>query len=177
MAVEDLKYFKQFDIKFSTLAIGIHEFHLDIKKKYFAKHKNEEIIDANIQVLLELNKKENLCIFNFTIDGQLTLQCDICLDDLAYPIHTEETLILKLSEETTGEYEDENILFVNTNEHIYNIEQVLYEIIYAQIPMRKSHEDVEQECNKNMIKQLELYTSKQTQAIDDRWEVLKNLKI
>ncbi len=43
--------------------------------------------------------------------------------------------------------------------------------------MRKSHEDVEQECNKNMIKQLELYTSKQTQAIDDRWEVLKNLKI
>ena len=43
MAVEDLKYFKQFDIKFSTLAIGIHEFHLDIKKNSLPNIKTKKL--------------------------------------------------------------------------------------------------------------------------------------
>ncbi len=176
MAVKDLKYFEQFDIKLSILTIGIHEFTLNINNTFFSKHKNEEIKGANVKVLLKVSKKENLCLFTFTVKGELTLECDVCLDDLQYSIATEETFILKLSKDDETN-EDVNILYIKPNDYIYNVEQVLYEMIYAQIPMRKSHEDLQQTCNKNMTTRLELYTNKQRQQTYERWDALKKLNI
>ena len=176
MVVEDLTYFKQFDIKLSTLIIGLHEFNFTINKTFFSKHQNEEIIDTHIDVILKVNKKETMYLFDFALKGILTLQCDVCLEDMEYPIQTEEELILKISHENEHR-EDDNIIFISPNEQIYNVEQILYEIIYAQVPMRKAHQDINQSCNKEMIEWIEKNANTHTQETDPRWEALKNLKL
>jgi len=174
--VEDLKYFKQFDIKLSTLIIGLHEFNLIIDKTFFTKHLNEEIKDANIDILLKVNKKETLYLFDFTLNGNITLQCDVCLEDMEYPIETEEELIVKVSLKA-GQQEDQNIVFISPNEQTYNVEQIIYEIIYAQVPMRKAHQDINKSCDQEMIQWIAQTSIKQTQDTDPRWEALKNLKL
>lgn len=173
--VEDLEYFKQFDIKFATLAIGTHEFDLKIDKTFFTKHNNEEIEDAEVAVSLTVNQKENMSVFDFTVNGKLILICDICLESLEYAFCTEEKLILKTSNEQRRN-EDENIVFINPSIQVYNVEQILYEIIYGQIPMRKAHQDVNQSCNKDMINRIKQNSKKQTHELDPRWEALKEIK-
>jgi uncharacterized metal-binding protein YceD (DUF177 family) len=175
--VEDKNYFKQFDIKLSTLIIGLHEFHFSINKSFFLKHPNEEIIDSHLDIQLKVNKKETMSLFTFILKGSITLQCDVCLEELEYPVDTEEELIVKVSSQESGRQEDENIVFISPNEQNYNVEQYIYEIIYAQIPMRKSHQDINQLCDNEMIEWIEKNANKQIEATDPRWEALKNIKL
>ena len=174
--MEDLNYFKQFDIKFGTLGIGLHEYEIKVDKTFFSKHQNEEIKDAGVNILLKVNKKETMSVFDFLLEGTLTLACDICLEDLIYPFNTEEEWIIKISHEHK-ENEDDNIIYVNPNEYTYNIEQILYEIIYAQIPMRKVHKDTHQPCNQEMINWIEQNTQQQSRETDPRWDALKEIKL
>ncbi|MBP7103002.1 MAG: DUF177 domain-containing protein [Bacteroidales bacterium] len=174
--MKDIKYFKQFDIKFATLGIGLHEFDLKIDNTFFSKHTNEEIKDADIDIKLSLNKKETMCLFNFSLQGKLVLICDLCLEDLEYVFHTKEELILKISNEVR-QSEDENIVYIHSNEQIFNVEQFLYEIIYAQVPMRKAHQEMNQTCNQEMIHWIEMNSKEKIQHTDPRWEGLKDIKL
>lgn len=176
MVVEETKYFKQFDIKFSTLGIGLHEFVLNIDKTFFLKHANDEIKDADIQICLTVHKSETMAVFDFDLKGTLIVSCDICLEDLTYPIHIKEELILKTSQEHR-ESEDENIAYVNPNEHQYNVELFLYEVLYASLPMRKTHPEMNQTCNDIMIQYLEKSSQSTKPEIDPRWEALKEIHL
>lgn len=173
--MEDVIYFKQFDIKFATLELGIHEFNLKIDKTFFTKHNNEEIKDADVDVSLKVIQEEDMCLFDFTLNGKLILLCDLCLGELEYAFDTEEKLILKISN-NQKQSEDENIVFINPNTQIYNVEQILYEIIYAQVPMRKVHQDVNQSCDKEMINKIKQNSKKQIEQTDPRWDALKAIK-
>ncbi len=175
IVVEDLVYFKQFDIKLSMLTIGLHEFNFTIDKFFFEKHINDEIIDANVEILLQINKKETMYLLNFTVSGALTLQCDVCLDDMEYLIQTEEELILKTTNENL-EKDYDNIDFISPQEQTYNVEQIIYEVLYAQIPMRKTHEENNQTCNQEFINWLLQNEEKEKQTTDPRWDTLKKIK-
>lgn len=178
IVVEDLIYFKQFDIKLNILTIGLHEFNFKVNKTFFTRHINDEIIDADVEVLLQISKKETMYMLDFTLNGSLTLQCDICLDNMEYLIQTEEKLILKTINESL-EQDYDNIVFINPQDQIYNIEQIIYEVLYAQIPMRKTHEEKNQACNQEFISWLNQNKEKQMheQTTDPRWDTLKKIKI
>lgn len=176
MIVEEIKYFKQFDIKFSTLRIGLHELKIDLNKTFFLKHENDEIKDANVEILLKVNKQETMIIFDFEMKGSLTLSCDVCLEDLNYPIQTQEELIVKIIQEQR-ESDDENIAYVSPNEHTYNIEQYIYEVLYALVPMRKTHLELNQACNELMIQYIEKTNQETKREPDPRWEALKEIKL
>lgn len=176
MIVEEINYFKQFDIKFSTLRIGLHEYKIEINKTFFQKHENDEIKDADVEILLKVNKQETMIIFDFDMKGFLTLSCDVCLEDINYPIQTKEELIVKLSQQHR-ESDDENIAYISPNEHTYNIEQYIYEVLYALVPMRKTHMDLNQACNELMIQYIEKANQETNREPDPRWEALKEIKL
>ena len=56
--MEDKVYFKQFDIEFVKLPLGVSGFELAVDKRFFEKHTNDEILDADILVQLQVEKKE-----------------------------------------------------------------------------------------------------------------------
>ena len=176
-AMEDKDYFKQFDIYFGNLSLGRHCFHLEIKDTIFEKHGNEDITGANVSVQLELERKENLVIFYFQMCGTLYSTCDLCLEKLSIPVSNDEKLMLKIVSEPC-ESDDENIVFVGESTYFYNVEQAIFEYLYALIPIRKTHEEFGIEsCNQEMLALIENAKVKQTKQEDERWEVLKNIKI
>jgi uncharacterized metal-binding protein YceD (DUF177 family) len=175
--VKDKSYFKQFDIRFGSLAFGNHKMEIEVNDLFFEKHINEDIQGCNINIRLTVERKETMVSLDFDIQGSLISFCDLCLEKLTMPVEKHETLILK----TTGkskESDDENIVFVGEKEYSYNIEQIIYEYIVILIPIRKVHQETGNEtCNPEMLKLIEQTKKTSSPQYDERWNVLKNLEI
>ncbi len=180
VSMVDKVYFKQFDIEFVKLPIGIHEYGIKVDKMFFEKHPNDEILDADVDVRLTVEKKETLLRFRFHLKGNITLKCDVCLEDILHPIDIEESFVLKTKKEEEEESEDENMVYLPSEAYSYNVEQILYEMIYADVPMRKCHDDYpDQHCSPSMLDLLKKHgqTEKDKNETDPRWDALKNLKL
>lgn len=177
--MENKVYFKQFDIEIIKLPLGFSDFQLNANKLFFEKHPNDEILDANVGILINVEKKENLIAFNFHLRGTLTLKCDICLENLSYPLDVKDTLIIKQGNKSVYDINDESIVYLSPDAYKYNVEQIVYELICSNIPMRKVHGDYEgQECNKEMSRILKkLQKSENKERTDPRWDALKDLKL
>jgi len=174
--VKEKEYFKQFDIKFGSLALGNHQLKVEIGSAFFRKYKNDDIKDGDIRVDVVVERKETMTALKFDIQGYVVGVCDVCLEDLTIPISKQEVVILK----TTGiakESGDENIVFVGEKEFLYNIEQLMYECIVTSVPIRKTHQETGTEaCNPDMLKWIAEAQNGSFLQEDERWRVLKNIK-
>ena len=177
--MEDKVYFKQFDIEFVKLPLGVSGFELAVDKRFFEKHTNDEILDADILVQLQVEKKETFMRFLFHLKGTVTLRCDLCLEELAFPLDTESAFTLRKAEKDELSEEDENMIYLSPEAYSYNVEQLIYELAYAALPMRKVHSDYPgQQCNREMLDLLERHQRKQEDgACDPRWDALKDIKL
>ncbi|MCL2131332.1 MAG: DUF177 domain-containing protein [Lentimicrobiaceae bacterium] len=170
-------YFKQFDIHFGSLGFGTHRLDLEVNDMFFEKHDIEDIIGGKVHVRLELERKETLVVLHFSMEGTLSSVCDRCLDEISIPAAGEETLMLKIVSEPC-ESDDENIVFIQENVHSYNVEQTVFEYLYAMIPMRKVHgETGNGTCNPEMLELIEKAKAKPTKQEDSRWEALKQIEL
>ena len=175
-SVKEKNYFKQFDIRFGTLPFGHCQMEVNVSRLFFEKYKNDDILDCNICININVERKQTMVSLNFDLKGIIVCLCDRCLEKLTIPIARQETLILK----TTGiaqERENEDIVFVGEKEYSYNIEQIVYEYIVGLIPMRKVHQQTgEETCNADMLKLIEEAKNASSPKEDGRWDVLKNIE-
>ena len=175
--MEDKNYFKQFDIQFGNLNLGKYRSDLEVNCSFFEKHSNEDVIDANIAIQLDIERKETLIILHFNMEGTLYSNCDLCLEKISIPVHHSESLILKIVP-NPHESDDENIVFINENVYSYNVEQIIFEYLYALLPIRKVHGEIgPQTCNQNMLSLIEKAKAKPLKQVDARWDALKSIKL
>ena len=176
--MKESQYFEQFDIEFVKLPVGKSECDMEITKAFFEKHTNEEIADAEVKVHLVFNKQETFMTFQLHVTGNVTIKCDICLEDLLLPIDIQEDFLLKQAVEDGIDGEDENVIYVSPNTFSYNLEQLLYELVYASIPLRKVHSDYPgQQCDEQMLELIKAHQNKKTEETNPQWDALKNLKL
>jgi len=114
----------------------------------------------------------------FRIKGKVELICDRCLGKYDQDIEQDTYVFIKFGEGSSEEGDD--VFWVSPEEHQFNIAQLLYEYIVLSIPVKHVHpddENGESTCNKEMLKQLEKYSSgRKVSGTDKRWEVLGKLK-
>jgi uncharacterized metal-binding protein YceD (DUF177 family) len=171
--VKDREYFKQFDIKFGSLALGNHQMEVEVNRSFFEKYKNDDIQDCDIQVDITIERKETMVNLHFDMQGYIVSLCDICLEELTIPVSKQETVILKITG-PAKESDNENIIFLGEKEYFYNIEQLLYEYIVTSIPIRKVHQETgDGNCNPDMLKRIEEAKNGASPQEDERWKVLK----
>lgn len=176
--MEDKVYFEQFDIQFVKFPIGKSECDMKLTKTFFEKHTNEEIVDADVNVHLIFNKQENFMTFHLHLKGDVTLKCDVCLEDLHFPLDVQDDFLLKISEEEGIDKEDENVIYVANGAYSYNLEQLLYELVYADIPLKKVHSDYPgQACNEEMLRLIESLQNQKAEETNPQWDALKKLKL
>jgi uncharacterized metal-binding protein YceD (DUF177 family) len=175
--MKDKDYFRQFDIRFGSFAFGSRQIDIEVNDLFFEKHKNEDIQGCNVNLHLTVERKETMVSLEFDLQGDVISFCDLCLEKLTLPVSKQEILILK----TTGkpqENDNENIVFLGEKEYSYNIEQIIYEYIATLIPIRKVHQETGDEtCNPEMLKLIEQAKGTPSRQFDERWNVLKDLKL
>ena len=167
---------KDYEIQFSALKLGSHQFTFDIEDAFFTLFDYSEIEKAHLKLSVTLVKKATLLQLEFAISGGVTLACDRCTEDYQQEINQHFELIVKFSD-IVENVESDEIVILSTNEHTLSLARYIYEFVHLSLPSKRTHQS-DQECNPEMIEQLEQmgWTEETNETIDPRWENLKRIK-
>ena len=169
-----MKRLKEYIVSFADLKIGEHCFDFHVDGAFFEKFPESEILRANVNVSLVLDKEESMLVLHFDINGSVEISCDRCLDEFRFPIKTKEKMIVKFGKEYQELSDD--IIVIPAKTHHIDLQQHIYEYIMLSIPMQRIHPDLsngESGCSRAMLTHLN--TVNNTHKADPRWDALRNL--
>ena len=144
---------ENFIIPLNGLTAGKNEFFLHAGKEFFDSFDNEEIFDADLQIRVLVEKSGRYIGVDCDIDGEVTVECDRCLDMLDMPIDTQVRLSVKFGDEEAlevGQDGEREVIFVKEDEAELDMSQIVYDYACLALPMQRTHEPGE--CNPDAMK-------------------------
>ncbi|MDD2528529.1 MAG: DUF177 domain-containing protein [Lentimicrobium sp.] len=171
-----MNHLKQFVIPFVGLSTGNHRFSFRVDDKFFSLFEEAEIRQANVNVELDLEKKERMLVLNFHFKGSIGVTCSRCLDEFDMPVDNEEEFFVKFGDE----YRDEadNVSIIPEGVGHFDIAPLLYDYLHLMIPYRVVHPDDENgntTCDRTVISCLEQL--KVTGENGSVWDKLKDINL
>ncbi|WBV61958.1 DUF177 domain-containing protein [Chryseobacterium camelliae] len=165
---------RNYDVSFSGLKTGKHEFKFEIDKEFFQLFDTEQdFTNPKITVDVLLDKHTTFLEFEIKVSGTVELVCDITNESFDHPIENQIKVLVKFGEEYDDSEED--VITIPTNDHAFNISQLIYENVALSIPMKKLSPNVTEKD----LEILEKFSPKEIEEeheSDPRWDALKNLK-
>ena len=175
--------FRNYDIAFTGLKTGKHDFEFEINQEFFDLFETEqEFFNPKINVSAHLDKHSTFLEFEINISGTVQLICDISNDEFSKEIENDLKVLVKFGEE----YDDSNeeVITIPQKDSEFNIANLIYETVVLSIPMKKIAPSVGN--NDEYQNLLDKYSPKIEEDIieekidetniDPRWEALKKLK-
>src|SRR3546814_12271110 len=89
---------KDFVIQFAGLKNGGHEFDFKVGDEFFDQFDYSIIKKGNLEVHMELDKRERMLVLDIAISGTVELVCDRCLDTFDYPLETRQQQKVKMTD-------------------------------------------------------------------------------
>lgn len=180
---------REFNIPFIGLKQGETSFKFEIKDKFFTYFEGSEpITHSNVTVEMVLDKRANMMVLNFFVEGTVGATCDRCLNEIDQEVLDEFTVYVKFDHET-GEMEaEDDVIMIPANETHLDVSQLVYEFVNLSIPFQKGCQVEEiggPKCNKEVLKKLGYFDEgkgddnnddNNDDDIDQRWSALKKLK-
>ncbi|WP_292008846.1 DUF177 domain-containing protein [Chryseobacterium sp.] len=169
---------RNYDISFSGLKNGKHEFRFEIDKAFFQLFDTEqEFTNPRISVDVLLDKHTTFLEFEIKTSGLIELICDITNENFDHPIENQIRVLVKFGEEYDDS--DEEVITIPSGDHAFNTAQLIYENVILSIPMKKISPNVSDEdleiLDKFSPKDIE-ETEEEQHESDPRWDALKKLK-
>ena len=173
-----MKKLKEFDIPFVGLKQGKHQFNYHIDNGFFEDYEYHDFNDADIKILVNLDKKSSFLELFFQLDGMVNIPCDITSEPYDQKINATLELVVKFGEEYNDEMED--LLIIPHGEFQINIAQYVYEMSILAVPAKRTHPGIEDgTLDSEILKKLEELTPKEEKKneneTDPRWDSLKKL--
>ena len=144
-----------FIIPLNGLAAGENRFSWHAGKEFFEAFGNAEILDADLDVSVVVEKSGRYVGVDCEIDGAVTVACDRCLEDLKMPVSTDVMLSVKFGDEESSEEHQEGereIVFVPEGDAEMDMSQIIYDYVCLALPMQRHHN--EGECNPETVRYL-----------------------
>lgn len=177
-----MKSLQEYKIPFTGLKVGKHNFKFEVGDAFFNEFEYSLVKSGKLTVDLEMDKQETLLILLFEINGDIYLNCDVCLADYPSAVNIKERQIVKFTGDEHLEDDTEEIVLLNHNEFEIDISSLIYEYINLAVPYisRCDDEGNTQWCDKEMIQKLDELSGQKNEdnnsTDDPRWEALKNIK-
>ncbi|MFN5458451.1 MAG: YceD family protein [Bacteroidota bacterium] len=170
---------RMFVIQFGGLAVGTHEFEIEMDNKFFEEVQHEELLGGNVSAKIELTKQNNLLSLIFNLKGKVEILCDRCAKQVPLPIEITEKLVVKNGDvsETTDE-----IFVLPPGETEIDVSQLLYEFILLSLPIKRVPCELDESvvCDFEALEKLEEIETeekKEDTETNPIWEKLKNIKV
>ena len=169
---------EQFKIDLKGLKDELTRLEFDLDKDYFSALDETDVQSGALHVSVSIRKASGFFEFLIHAAGTVIIPCDRCLDDMEQPVDTDVRQVVRLGSENS---EDGDTLVVAEDEGILDLTWIIYESVALAIPIRHVH--APGKCNTAMTNVLEELSADRSsdeesdQAVDPRWEKLKNLKI
>jgi len=175
-----MNYLKLYDIKFTGLKNGNHTFTFHVSQEFFKQFNFEEFNDSDIDIVLELIKRDNLLEISIISEGFVNIPCDISGKNFDQPIKGNLSFIVKFGDEYNDDRED--LMIIPYNSYKLNVAQQIYESVLLNVPAKRMHPDI---ISGKMHTEAEKYIvnydneaseqENKEEEIDPRWSVLKNI--
>ena len=134
-----------FVIALNGLAAGKTQFRWHAEGQFFSGFENSEILDADIDIDVIVEKSGKYIGVDLDLDGTVTVECDRCLADLQLPVSASPRFSVKFGEESendklTADGERE-IIFLPESDTDMDLSQVIYDYTCLSLPLSRVHED------------------------------------
>ena len=142
-----------FIIPLNGLAAGETRFSWHAGKEFFDSFENTEILDADVDIEVRVEKSGRYLGVDCEVEGDVTVECDRCLEDLEMPVDSHIALSVKYGEEENQEEHQEGereIIFVPQDSAEFDMSQIIYDYICLALPIQRVHE--EGGCNPETVK-------------------------
>lgn len=175
-----MKKLSEYDINLVKLRDKTHEYDFELKNSFFDLFEQNLVNGGNLTAKVILDKSPLLLNLKFQIKGVVNLTCDRSLDEFEYPVDINQNLLIKYGDQ---EMElDENVLQITHDTQNINIAQHLFDYIGLAIPMKKLHPRfvVDEAAEGDILiystaKGGDADETDNDEALDPRWDILKNL--
>ena len=130
-------------IPLNGLTAGKKEIFAHVGKEFFDSFENEEIFDADLQIRILLEKSGRYIGVDCDVEGEVTVECDRCLDMVDMPVDTHISLSVKFGDEEASENVQEGareVVFVKEDEAVLDMSQIIYDYACLALPMQRTHE-------------------------------------
>ena len=170
--------FKAYAIEFAKLANGEHTFEYSVNDAFFAEFPESRIKHGQVECRVTIDKEDDVLQLLFETEGSVNTTCDRCLNSLAYPIQSEDRLIVTLGSDF--EEQDADVIVIPGSETELNVAQYIYEYIHIALPMIINCDGLENvTCDEQILKYINHTTEEEAPEepeADPRWNALKELK-
>ena len=172
---ESMKPKNDFNIEFSGLKLGHHNFDFDISETFFNDYNYCDFSHADINIDVALIKKTTIMEFNIVVRGNVRIKCDLTNEPYDQPIENNIDLVVKFGNEFNNE--DDEILIIPHGEYKINLAQYIYELIILSVPTKRIHPGVIDGSLKSEILNIleDLKPKENKKTVDPRWEKLKEI--
>jgi uncharacterized metal-binding protein YceD (DUF177 family) len=159
----------RYTIPHKGLKNGTHRFEFEVDDAFFSEFEGAGIKGGHASVKVDLDKGTSALLLSFAIEGEVTVECDRCLEDLSMPVHYEGELKVKFSDEARdGDGEE---MWISPAESETDLAQYIYESIVLSLPYIRVHgEDPSGRslCNEDMLARFKIVDSEEFDAMEAR---------
>lgn len=145
---------KNYIIPVKGLSAGKHSYEFRLDGGFFEEYGSSIVKDADLLADILLEKGSGWMRLNAHVTGNVTCECDRCLDDLVIPVDFTVPLQIKFSKvHLTEDDSNDEFIIMDQSDGELDLSQFLYDYVSVNLPLQKVHKDGE--CNVDMIARLE----------------------
>ena len=166
--------FVAYSLPIQGLKIGVHHFKFEVDSAFFAQFEDSPVQEGKVLFELELDKRPDMMLFDFTLEGFVKAECDRCTAEIDLQLEDERQLIVKFTEDEI-EQEDE-VVFIPRDASAFNVAPFLYEFVVLALPIRNTYDcenDPNPPCNFEVLQHLK--SEPEEGSSSSVWDSLRNL--
>lgn len=141
-------------IALNGLPSGKTVFEGRLGKEFFVEFGNSEILDADVNTMVTVDKSGSYIGIDMTLEGYVTVECDRCLEDLVLPVSRTVLLEVKFGAGEAQEQQDgeREVLYLSQDNTELDLSQTAYDYVCLILPLQRHHG--EGGCNPEALKHL-----------------------
>lgn len=165
----------EFKVNFGSLKEGKHHFDYTLTDDFFALVDQDLIQKGEVNVLLQLERSERHLTLDFQLDGWVSKNCDVCLNELQYPVKSKQSLHVKITDKEIEEQPD--LISVSENEYELDLVPHLFDYVALSLPMKIVCKDSlnRKECDPEVLKMLTDDDASVDNSMHPEWQKLKGI--
>ena len=169
----------EYSLPVKGLGNGIHQFRFQVDASFFKHFEESPVAAGRVEVTLDFDKRPDLYVLDFQLEGVVRTECDRCLAEIDLPIADQQRLLVKFSEEE--EIEDAEVVFISREATQLDVSRFVYEFIILAMPIIRAYDcenDENRQCNEELLRYLQGEEEKREEPTGTNpiWEELKKLK-
>ena len=124
-------------IPYKGLKIGHYRYDFKVDDRLFGAFEGAEIQHGKANVHVEMDREANRLNLDVTIEGEVEVTCDRCLEKFDMPIQYEGALEVRFAENAPES--DGEVMWIAPSESEVDVAQYIYESICLSLPYQRVH--------------------------------------